>query len=91
MRGKRKALYFSLIVLATGFATLVGTQTGGHGIGINPVYIVLSESGLVVQYSPIYGIKYDGTDSEEFGTTPDIISKNGESPLQTCLNARGSE
>lgn len=83
--------YAAMFTKASGFATLVGTQTGGDGIGIDPIHIVLPESGLVVQCSPIYGLSSDGTGSEEFGTTPDIISKNGEEPLQTCLNAISNE
>lgn len=83
--------YAAMFAKASGFATLVGTQTGGDGIGVDTAHIVLPESGLVVQYSPIYGLSNDGTGSEEFGTTPDIISENGQSPLQTCLNAIANE
>lgn len=71
----------------SGFATLVGEQTSGDGIGVDPAYIILPNSGLVVQYSPVYGITEDGTGSEEFGTSPDIASEKGDSPLETCLKA----
>lgn len=69
----------------TGFATLVGTQTGGDGIGIDPVYVTLPNSGLMVRYSLIYGINNDGSNNQETGTTPDVVSKNNENPIVTCL------
>lgn len=69
----------------TGFATLVGTNTDGDGIGTDPAFIVLPNSGVVVQYSPIYGTTADGANSEEYGTKPDYESPTGETPLDTCL------
>jgi len=79
--------YAAMFTKATGFATLVGTQTGGDGIGSDPIPVVMPNSGLIVRYSPIYGITSDGTGSQEFGTTPDIISPEGEDALTTCLKA----
>jgi len=79
--------YAAMFSKYSGFATLVGEQTGGDGIGVDPAYIILPNSGLVVQYSPIYGITEDGVGSEEFGTTPDIASEKGKSALETCLKA----
>ena len=77
--------YAAMISKQSGFATLVGSQTSGDGIGTDPVYAVLPNSGFVVQYSPFYGVTADGTGSEEFGTTPDILSSPNELPLDTCL------
>lgn len=79
--------YAAMFTKATGFATLVGRTTGGDGIGSEPLPIVLKNSGLIVRYSPVYGTTPDGTGSEEFGTEPDILSPEGESPLETCLKA----
>lgn len=79
--------YAAMFSKHSGFATLVGEQTGGDGIGVDPAYFILPNSGLVVQYSPVYGITPDGASSEEFGTTPDIVSEKNESPLDTCLKA----
>lgn len=78
---------FALFCKSTGFATLVGTQTGGDGIGTDPVVFSLPNSGIYVRYAPMYGTTLDGRSSEEFGTTPDIISPEGQSPLDTCLEA----
>lgn len=77
--------YAAMFAKASGFATLVGRTTGGDGIGTDPVYLILPDSGLVVQYSPMYGVSADGTGSEEYGTEPDIVSPEGESALETCL------
>lgn len=77
--------YAAMFSKQSGFTTLVGERTGGDGIGVDPVYIILPNSGLVVQYSPIYGVTSDGKSSEEYGTEPDYYRKEGESALDTCL------
>ena len=69
----------------SGFAALVGEQTVGDGIGVDPAYIILPNTGLVVQYSPIYGITGDGRNSEEYGTEPDYYRRKDETALDTCL------
>lgn len=79
--------YAAMFSKATGFATLVGRTTSGDGIGTDPVYLILPNSGLVVQYSPMYGVTADGTGSEACGTVPDMVSPEGESALETCLKA----
>lgn len=79
--------YAAMFSKASGFATLVGRTTAGAGIGTVPVYLILPNSGLVVQYSPMYGVTADGTGSEECGTVPDMVSPEGESALETCLKA----
>lgn len=77
--------YAAMFAKASGLATLVGRTTSGDGIGTDPVYLILPNSGLVVQYSPMYGVTADGTGAEECGTAPDIVSLDGESALETCL------
>lgn len=79
---------FSVFCQATGFATLVGTQTGGDGIGaLDPVMMRLPHSGVLIQYTMMYGLNPDGSSSEEAGTTPDILSPAGEPALITALRA----
>lgn len=78
---------FAMFCKNTGFATLVGVPTGGDGGGIDPMIFTLPHSGLVYRFSVLYSINSDGTSSEEFGTTPDILTKSGESPLTACLAA----
>ncbi|WOO34879.1 S41 family peptidase [Anaerocolumna sp. AGMB13020] len=79
------AEYAAMFTKESGFATLVGEQTGGDGIGVDPAYIILPNSGLVIQYSPIYGITRDGRNSEEYGTEPDYYRRKDETALETCL------
>lgn len=79
------AEYAAMFSKESGFATLVGRTTSGDGIGTEPVYLILPNSGLVVQYSPMYGVTADGVGSEACGTVPDIVSPEGESALETCL------
>lgn len=83
--------YAAMLCKATGFMTLVGTRTGGDGIGSDPLPIVLPNSGLVARYSEIYGATADGAGSQEWGTDPDIVSPKGETALDTCLKAIRSQ
>ena len=79
---------FSVFCQATGFATLVGRQTGGDGIGaLNPILMRLPNSGVLIQFTMMYGLNPDGSGSEESGTTPDILSPAGEPALATALRA----
>lgn len=82
---------FSMFCKATGFATLVGTQTGGDGGGMDPLIFSMPNSGLLWRNSILYTLNPDGSNSEETGTTPDIISPSGEAPLDTCLKAIAEE
>ncbi len=79
--------YAAMFTKATGFATLVGRVTGGDGIGEDPIPIVMKNSGLIVRYSPVYGVTPDGAGSQEYGTEPDIMAADGESELAACLKA----
>ena len=79
---------FAVFCQATGFATLVGAQTGGDGIGaLDPVLLRLPGSGILIQYTMMYGLNPDGSSSEEAGTTPDLLSPAGEPALVTALRA----
>lgn len=79
---------FAVFCQATGFATLVGTRTGGDGIGaLDPILMRLPGSGILIQFTMMYGLNPDGSSSEEEGTTPDILSPAGEPALVTALRA----
>ena len=79
---------FAVFCQETGFATLVGQQTGGDGIGaLDPVFLQLPNSGILVQFTMMFGLNGDGSSSEEAGTTPDILSPTGEPALVTALRA----
>ena len=76
---------FAAFCKSTGWATLVGSRTGGDGIGETPLHAVLPESGLVMRYSGEYGFNADGTSNAECGTQPDIEC-SADLALAVCLN-----
>jgi hypothetical protein len=57
----------------TGFATIIGTTTGGDGFFVWPMYIVLPNSKLVITATSSMSLDQDGYANEEKRTTPDII------------------
>jgi C-terminal processing protease CtpA/Prc len=63
---------FAVFAKSTGWATLIGTDTGGDGIGFDPVVVALPHSGLVVRFPCEMGVTPDGKPNEETATTPDI-------------------
>lgn len=76
---------FVMFCKDTGFATLVGTRTGGDGGAVDPIYTALPNTGLILRFSMLYGLNKDGTCNEEFGTTPDIETQSSELALEVCL------
>ncbi|MDR2166564.1 MAG: hypothetical protein LBE35_01780 [Clostridiales bacterium] len=73
------------ITKQTGFATLVGTTTGGDGIGTDPALVALPNSGIVFRYSAWYGTDIYGRNNQEFPTEPDIPNMPGKDALRTVL------
>ncbi|MGB9809568.1 MAG: S41 family peptidase, partial [Caldanaerobacter sp.] len=63
---------FASFAKATKWATLVGTATGGDGIGVDPTICALPNSGLIFRFPFDMGINPDGTINEEMHTQPDI-------------------
>lgn len=76
---------FTCFCKETGFATLVGSTTGGNGKGATPLYMVLPYSGLIVEYEPYLTFNSDGTCNGIRGTLPDIVPEEGKFALETCL------
>lgn len=68
------------------FATIVGEISGGDGIGTDPIFISLPNSGLILRYSFLYGLNSDGSCNEEFPTVPDIFNFKNKDALQTTLS-----
>lgn len=56
----------------TGFAVLVGENTGGDGIGSDPAVCSLPHSGFVFSFTKDMGLTADGTCNFEHKTVPDI-------------------
>ena len=78
---------FAKVCKDTKEATLVGRNTSGDGVGIDPAYIILPNSKVALRYTLEYGLNSDGSCNAEFGTKPDITSQDCETPLETCLKA----
>lgn len=78
---------FAVFCKATGFATLVGTETGGNGIGAQPYVMALPYSGLMVYYEPYLSFNPDGSCNGIRGTQPDLVPGEGQSALDACLAA----
>lgn len=76
---------FTMMCKATGYATIVGENTGGDGGGIDPMIFSLPNSGLLWKNSIFYSINPDGSSNEEVGTTPDVKIKENEDALEVCL------
>ena len=77
---------FAYVCKKIGFATVVGTNTGGAGTnGKSPMYIVLPNSGLLIKFDFMYGLNEDEYCTDETGTAPDIYNLPGKSALGTCL------
>lgn len=76
---------FAVFCHDTGFATLVGRQTNGNGIGIAPYEDNLPNTGWWFRYVMLYGVNGEGHSELQEGIMPDILSPEGETPLETCL------
>ena len=71
----------------SGWAVLVGTQTGGGASGTGPVAFALKNTGLLIRFSITSYLREDKTLSAVEGIKADIICKSGESPLDACFRA----
>lgn len=69
----------------TGFAKVVGKNTAGSGLGMDPVIYQMPHSKLIIQYRADYPLNIDGSCNLEIGTTPDILANN-ENILDNCIN-----
>ena len=74
----------------SGFATIIGQQTSGDGIGTEPLITMLPNSGYIFRFSKEMGITSDGTCNNEYGTTPDYVVPSAKYPdeyinLDECI------
>lgn len=63
---------FAAFCKDSGFATLVGSITGGDGIGLDPLLFYLPNSKKVIRFSGMLVLNGDGTINEEVHTIPDV-------------------
>ena len=85
------AEYVAALVKQTGFATLVGTQTNGGGMGMFAVMAAMPNTGIVIRYRPVYQVDEQGRNSYEHGTIPDIFNFEGMDALETALATINAE
>ncbi|WP_273702614.1 S41 family peptidase [Thermoanaerobacter sp. A7A] len=78
---------FASFAKATKWATVVGTPTSG-GLGFNPDYLILPNSGLIVRYPNNMALNPDGTANEEVGTQPDIYVEDSYNDFVNYLRDR---
>lgn len=57
----------------TKWATLVGSRTGGDGIGFEPILLSLPNSGYILRLPIALGLKADGFIDDEVKVTPSIV------------------
>ncbi len=65
---------FAAWAKASGWAVIVGEQTGGDGIGVDPFPAVLPNSLMAVRFPWILGASSDGAINEQEGTIPDVVT-----------------
>jgi len=73
----------------TGFATLVGHQTGGGGMINHPLaetfFVALPNTGIIVRYVAGYRVDDYGRENYEHGTQPHHFNRQGMDALETVL------
>ena len=83
---------FAIFCKGTGWATLIGRSTRGDGLTDGgPTLAALPETGLLIRFTPAYGLNHDGSCNAESGTSPDIICEPWETPLMACLRILDQE
>ena len=65
---------FAAWAKANGWAVIVGEQTGGDGIGVDPFPAVLPNSLMAVRFPWILGASSDGAINEDQRTIPDLVT-----------------
>jgi C-terminal processing protease CtpA/Prc len=64
--------YFISIVKDTKFAKIIGTTTGGDGLGREPIATLLPNSKIAIQFSSTLSTNSVGAVNEEVHTEPDM-------------------
>lgn len=63
---------FAAFCKGSGWATLIGSFTGGDGIGFDPGLLALPNSGMLIRFPLDMGLNPDMSANEEMHTLPDI-------------------
>ena len=82
---------FAKISKDSGFATLVGSNTGGDGGSfLNIQFFLLPNTGLLFRFSTLFPLNSDDSSNTEFGTKPDFYARENQSALDRCLEIIGN-
>jgi C-terminal processing protease CtpA/Prc len=76
---------FAMFCKATGFATLVGSNTGGDGGMLTIRQFDLANTGLLISFSTTFSLNPDGSSNTEFGSIPDVYIGENQTELEACL------
>jgi hypothetical protein len=74
--------HFAVVCKESGWATVVGRKTAGDGTGSSPVEVQLPNTGLIMRFGCSTADNGLGEPNAIYGTVPDILAKQGESPWQ---------
>jgi len=66
---------FAAFCKGSGWATVIGSFTGGDGIGFDPALVTLPNSGMLVRFPLVMGLNPDMSANEEQHTTPDVLAE----------------
>lgn len=77
--------YFISFAKRTGFAKIVGEESGGDGSCVVTLYNALPGSGLIVRYNALYGLNPDGSPNEDQATQPNFPIAEGQDALDLAV------
>ncbi|MEF9921216.1 MAG: S41 family peptidase [Erysipelotrichaceae bacterium] len=77
---------FALFSKQSKFAQLIGQNTFGDSFAIDPLLVLLPNSGMVIQFNATNALNPDGSSNEMGGTLPDIRVNKDEDIYQRALD-----
>ena len=80
---------FAAFCKGSKWATVIGSFTGGDGIGFDPALVTLPNSGMLIRFPLDMGLNPDLTANEEKHTIPDILVEWGPEDLLRYVATRG--
>ena len=79
--------YFISIVKDTKFAKIIGTTTGGDGLGEEPIATLLPNNKIAIQFSSSLSMNSAGIVNEEAHTEPDMYIEQDLNDYLEYLNS----
>ncbi|MGE5580253.1 MAG: S41 family peptidase [Bacillota bacterium] len=81
---------FAAFCKGSGWATLIGSFTGGDGIGFDPGLVTLPNSGMLVRFPLDMGLNPDMSANEEVHTLPDVLAEWGPEDILRYASTWGT-